>query len=139
MISLQPPVNWKRILPATLVAKTTTDTAGDGTVLGLISSPAFTDLYMKTAERAQQIDKDCTDVLKEPGMTGDEGLSFILWPDAEADGIDVQPAGLEHVIAACGPSITIVTPELRKLGVEAHFLASISEAHRRGWYDKAAK
>lgn len=126
------PVNWRRLLPPALVEGTATDTAGDGTVLGKVLSAALRTRYVKAAT-AQSIDPDCTDVLADPG------LGFLLWPDADADGLAVQPAGLPSAVAACGPPIVIPLAELRTLGVDAGLLQAIDEAHRQGWYDKTPK
>ncbi len=63
------------------------------------------------------------------------GTRLMLWPDAGADGLTVQQADFPHVVKACGPPITIALPELRKLGGAPAF----AEAHRYGWYDKAAR
>ncbi len=63
----------------------------------------------------------------------------MLWPDAAAGGLVVQPADFPHVVKACGPPITMAVPELRKLGVAPGFTEAIEAAHRHGWYDKAAE
>ena len=60
-----------------------------------------------------------------------------LWPDAEADALEVMQADFPHVVQACGPPESLILPELRRLGVDAAFLADLDEAHRRGWYDKS--
>ena len=86
------------------------ETAGDGSTLGTVSSDRLSDLYRDLAKRGGG-EPECVDALKETE------LNFLLWPDAKQDGLVVQPAGLLHVIAACGPALPIPLQTLRSLGV----------------------
>lgn len=117
-------VDWAKLLPE-LARRKGTDTAADGSTLGTVSSDRLSDLYRDAAKRGGG-DPECVDALK------DTELNFILWPDATADGLAVQPAGLPHVIAACGPSRPILVDTLKSLGVDAEFLKAIEAAHRQG-------
>jgi hypothetical protein len=116
--------DWAKLLPE-LVQHTGTDTAGDGSALGTIASEKLADLYRDTAKHGGS-DPDCADALK------DTELNFILWPDAKQNALAVQPAGLLHVIAACGPALPIPVETLRSLGVNVELLGAIEAAHRRG-------
>ncbi len=126
------PVNWARLLPAALVKGTSLDNAGDGTSIGLVSSPVLQDLMVKAemADAANPLDPDCKDVVSDPEV------KLSLWPDAKAGGLAVQPASLIHAVAACGDSVVIPTATLRKLGVSAALLDAIDVAHTAGFYDR---
>lgn len=119
------PVNWSALLPAALVGKASLDTAGDGTRIGIASSPLLQQLYLKE----HKIDPECLEPLSEPGM------QFILWPDAEQPGLVIQPASLPHVVAACGDSATISLTRLRQLGGKAELVDAIQAAHDEHLYE----
>jgi hypothetical protein len=120
------PLNWERLLPKTLVGKASLDTAGDGTRLGVVESPALKALYVKLAKP----DTDCAPVLR------DSALKFMLWPDAARAGIAVQPTDLPHVVAACATDVVIPLATLRTLGADAALLGAIAAAHAAGLFDK---
>ncbi len=123
------PVNWAPLLPESLAAKTGTDSVGDGTVIGHLSSPVLQDLYLAGGTR----EAECTDALR------DQSLAFILWPAAAAGGLAIQPAALPRALRACGDPVTIPLPRLRALGVRADLLNAIEEAQRQGWHDRAPR
>ena len=126
------PVNWARLLPATMIQSATLDTAGDGTRIGVIQSRALQDDYVKarTSDPKDPLDPDCKDVVQDPD------LKFNLWPDAQAGGVRIEPEGLPHVVAACGDSVPIPTAVLRKMGVQPALLDAIDSAHAHGWFEK---
>lgn len=113
------PVNWAALLPASLVQGTSLDTAADGTQIGVLSSRELQKLYLQ----ARKPDPDCKEVLSDPD------LKLSLWPDAKAGGLMVAPAGLPHVVAACGDPAAIPTATLRKLGVKPVLLDAIDTSH----------
>jgi hypothetical protein len=130
------PVNWARLLPASLIQGTSLDSAGDGTQVGVVSSRAFQDLYLKakSSDPKDPLDPECRDVLSDPG------LKFNIWPDGKGDGLALQAEGLPHVVAACGSdSVIVATSILLKLGVQPALLDAIDTAHLRGWYDPATQ
>ncbi len=132
-LSTGSPVNWTRLLPASMVQSSTLDTAGDGTKIGVIGSRTLQDFYIKalSSDPKNPLDADCRDVLKDPD------LKFNLWPDARAGGIAIEPEGLPHAVAACGDSAVVPIADLRKMGVQPALLDAIEIAHRNGWYDGA--
>jgi hypothetical protein len=119
------PVSWGLLLPQALASNTDTDTVGDGTVIGTVSSPALRDLYLKAGMGGSE----CAGFL--PQMD----LSFILWPNARDAGITLQPSFLPHVMAACGDELTIPVPTLRNLDVRPELLDAIETAHEKRLYD----
>ncbi len=129
-LSTGSPVNWARLLPTSLVQSSTLDTAGDGTRIGVIGSHTLQEFYINAqfAGTKNAVDPGCRDVLQ------DSKLNFSLWPDAKAEGIAIEPQGLAHVVAACGGSLVIPVPELRKMGVQGTLLDAIETAHAHGWY-----
>lgn len=119
------PLNWSRFLPAVLVQKTGIETAGDGTVVGTVSSPKLHELYLKGYKN----DPDCAEAIKDPD------LPFTLWPSAPTEGITIQPFGLPHAVAACAGEVTIPLSVLRTLSVRHELLGAIEDAHEQGLYD----
>jgi len=114
------PLNWERLLPKALVQSASLDTAGDGTSLGVVASPALTQLYFKIANP----DGECGPALREIG------LQFMLWPDARREGVAIQPSGLPHVIAACGTDAVIPLATLRSVGADRGLLDAIAAGHQ---------
>ncbi|WP_413988739.1 hypothetical protein ACMDCR_22365 [Labrys okinawensis] len=117
------PVDWARFLPPALLGEKGTTKAADGTVLGTLSSPALTALYVKAVKPAD-IDPSCQDALDS------QPLHFLAWPDAKADGLALLQTDLPHVTAACGPAATVPMAELRSAGVDPALLDAIEAAHK---------
>lgn len=125
------PIDWRGLFPADVIDAATTSPGGDAAPLR-VSSDALWRLYARAvAADGVGADPQCRQVLADQ-----TGGALMLWPDAATDGLDVQPADFPHVIKACGPP---ETSALQELGANADLLAAIAEAHRRGWYDRAAK
>ena len=119
------PLNWERLLPKALLGTASLDTAGDGTQLGVVASPALKALYLKLVKP----DADCGSALRE------NDLQFMLWPDAAREGVAMAPSGLPHVIAACGDDAVIPVATLRTLGVAPGLVEAITAAHAAGLFD----
>ena len=109
------PVDWRQMLGPRLVAYTNTDTVIDGTTIGMIGSKALRDVYV----RARKPDKDCADVLTDPG------LNFVAWLDGKRHGLAIQPV-LPHVVAACGDDVTVPLPDLRRLGADPALTSALA-------------
>ena len=124
------PVNWARLLSAALINSTSLDTAGDGTKIGVIQSRALQDFYVKarSSDPKDPLDPDCKDIVQDPE------LKFNLWPDAQAGGIQIEPEGLPHAVAACGDNVLIPSAALRKIGVQPALVDAIESAHAQGWF-----
>jgi len=118
------PVNWARLLPKSLVDAVSTDSAGDGTTIGLIASKTLQKIYAREALAAGDADfkANCADTV------GQDGLTFQVWPDAKAGGLMLQP-DLPHVVLACGDPQVISIQTLKSLGVAAPLLSAIEAAH----------
>jgi hypothetical protein len=117
------PIDWARVLPRALVESTTVETAGDGSVLGLVKSTALNALYRRA------LSEDCREVLS------DDDLAFQLWPDAKAGGLIMRTMVLPHAVAACAESVTVPTAALRGMGVRPELLDAIDSAHRDGRFE----
>ena len=117
------PVDWAKLMPASLAVTSGTSTGADGTVVGTIAAAKLTELYIK-AVKTEDADAQCDDVLKQTE------LHFIAWPDVKTNGLVLQQMDLPHVAAACGPAATIPMATLRELGVDAKLLDAM-EAGRK--------
>jgi hypothetical protein len=118
------PANWAQLLPKALVDSVSTDSAGDGTTIGLIASKTLQQIYVREAMAKGDADfkSSCADTLNQ------DGLTFQVWPDAKAGGLMLQP-NLPHVVLACGAPQGVSVQALRKLGVAAPLLSAIEAAH----------
>jgi hypothetical protein len=128
------PIDWRKILPPVLVKQAARDPGGTDADPVLVTSSVLWSIYAKAA--ASPNDQECAAVLADPAGLG---TRLMLWPDAEADGLVVQPADFPHAVKTCGPPVTIAVPELRRLGIAPALIAAVDEAHRYGWYDKPAR
>lgn len=126
------PVNWTRLLPASMSISASLDAAADGTRIGVIRSRVLQDYYVKarSSDKKDPLDADCRDVIQDPE------LKFNLWPDAQAGGIEIEPESLPHVVAACGASVLIPAAALRRMGVQPSLVDAIESAHAKGWFGK---
>ena len=118
------PANWARLLPKALVDAASTDSAGDGTTVGLIASKRLQTIYAREALAGMKADdrKDCADVVNQ------DGLTFQVWPDAKAAGLMLAP-DLPHAVAACGDPQPVGVQALKSLGVAAPLLSALAAAH----------
>lgn len=96
------PPDWTRLLPPALAGEAALDTAGDGSPVGLVRSPALLQLARGAAR------PDCKDVLD-----ADSGR-FVIWP--EQGGLTAVIFGLAHVVQACADGISLPPARLRALG-----------------------
>ena len=117
------PANWARLLPKALIDSTSTDSAGDGTTIGLIASKTLQKIYAREALAHGDADfkTNCADVVSQ------DGLTFQVWPDAKADGLMLVP-DLPHVVLACGDPQVVSVQALKNLGVGAQLLSAIEAA-----------
>ena len=98
------PLDWLTVLPTD--ASATTDSALDGTTVGLVTWDKLNVLALKAAS------KECREVLKEQ-----ESMRFLLSLDGRAGGLIVRVFGLPHVIAACEEPFTIPAAQTKQMGV----------------------
>ena len=128
------PLDWAKLLPAAFAGKATTDTAGDGTVIGRLSSPAITALYkrrvlggMDPAER-----KDCASWFDE------EELPVMLWLDADQEAVVIETTAFPHAGRACAEEVNLSPADLAKIGASPRVIALLKAAHAaRAWTDSA--
>ena len=95
------PADWMRLLPPGLASAAEVSTAGDGTTLGLVRSPALLRIAIGDAA------PDCVDPLAHADW-------FTLWP--EAGGLTATVFGLPHAVAACATPVTLTPGQLRARG-----------------------
>jgi hypothetical protein len=113
-------VDWTHLFPNGLLQRA----GGASQGVAAVTSDALA-LFYRQSGRPAAVDPQCQQVI------ADTPLSFLLWPDAKADGLVLQPSNLPHVIAACGVAVTVPIATLRKLGLRADMLDAIESAHRQ--------
>ena len=121
------PVDWRRLLGGRLVQTASVDTVIYGTSIGMLSSPALREIYVRSVRAAAGRDRtwwaDCADTLRDPRLV------FIAWLDAKRAGLVLQPS-LPHVEAACAEEAAIPAATLRGLGADPGLVGAIEAAHR---------
>jgi hypothetical protein len=117
------PVNWQRLMGKTVAGVGSLDTADDGTSIGVLASPVLSKLF--TAAVVKDGNPDCKDVLQGQ----DSPLTFVIWPDAKGNGIELFAHGLPFAVAVCAGPEEIPAATLSSIGVEPDFLAALAAAH----------
>jgi hypothetical protein len=116
-------LNWKVLLPKTMVRSVIVNTASDGAKFGVVEAPFLKTLYMGTVT-----DVDCESALRAVD------LRFILWLDPQREGIALQPYGLAHAVNSCGTETVVGLATLRQMHMNPSLLRSIAAAHTARLY-----
>lgn len=106
------PVNWAALLPAPLVAGTTTEVAMDGTIMGLVRSKLLADLG---ADPSRACDM------------GDDAV-FQLWPDTDRQGVNFAWADPPHADEECGEPAVLDLETLRNHHASARLIWALAHA-----------
>lgn len=115
------PPEWKRLLPADIVARAGTLRLADGSVAASIVSPRLAGLLVAAGQDQAVLDAACLDALNDPG------IPLVLWPDARG-GLGVAAQDLGPQLARCEAPVLLAMPQLREAGVDAGLLAAIDAA-----------
>lgn len=115
-------VDLQKLLPG-LATTAALDSATDGSKIGTIASEKLSALYREGAKRDGP-DPDCVNALKE------SDLAFIAWPDAGEGGLVIAPTTLPHVVAACGPDVTLSPATLKDAGADPALLEALAAARK---------
>lgn len=116
------PVDWTRLLPASLTGTMALEEQGDGTKVVTLASKRLFQLYMAgyRAGDAQSSDlEECKQALLGEATDGPPGM--MVWLDAKAGGLAVQ-VGLAHVEKACEEPVIIPAAALRAEGAQPALL-----------------
>ena len=128
------PLDWRKLLPAAFTGKASTDTAGDGTVVGRLASPAITALYKRRVLGGMDADgrKDCASWFDE------DELPVVLWLDADQQAVVIQTTAFPHAGRACAEEVNLSPADLAKIGAAPRLIALLKAAHAaRAWTDSA--
>ena len=120
-------VDWRTLLPASLIQSTPLDEALDGGKIGLISSDKLAATYGMLYPTRPQNDISNEDWSSCREAVG-EARAFLAWPAVKPNGLAVQPADLPHVVAACGVPVIVPTAMLRSLGVSQSLTDALDAA-----------
>ena len=127
------PLDWRTLLPKAVAGEASTDSAGDGTVKGLLTSKTLSSLYKREVTRGMDKDlgKDC-------GGAYDQLLPMMLWLDADREAVVMQTTAFPHAMKACAEEVTLSPAQLTKLGASPRLVALLKAAHAaRAWTDSA--
>ncbi len=123
------PVDWTKLLPATLTGKVALQQGADGTRMVTLSSKRLTELYFtgyRTDGKPNAEDAECRDALKNAAAEAPPAM--MVWLDAKAGGLVIQ-FDVAHVIQACADPVVIPAATLRKLGAAPRLVDAIDAAH----------
>jgi len=113
------PVDWRRLLPAQLLAEPGRTSQGTAAPPEAIASPALTALFIAESEK-EGVGPDCKEAFAEQEM------NFEFWPDAKAKGLAVRAVNLLHwAEGPCGGPVTIPAETLKSLGFDALLIQDI--------------
>ena len=106
------PVDWRRLLPASL--RRAPGRAADGAAApdDAIASPALTALFVDQSTK-EGVGADCQEAF------GQQEMNFEFWPDAKAKGLAMRAANLLHwAEGPCSGPVTIPVATLKRLGFD---------------------
>lgn len=122
------PVDWTKLLPASLTGKMALEEQADGTKIVTLASKRLFDLYMAGYGAGDPPDSDlqeCKDALVSQATDGPPGM--MVWLDAKGGGLAVQ-VGLPHVVQACEEPVTIPASVLKTEGAQPALLKAFDGA-----------
>ena len=112
-------VDWRRLLPASLLAEPGRASEGADPPADAIASPALTALFLAESEK-EGVGADCKEAFAEQEM------KFEFWPDAKAKGLAMRAANLLHwAEGPCGGPVTIPIETLKRLGFDARLIQDV--------------
>ncbi len=123
------PVDWTKLLPASLTGDLSLDNGADGTKTVQLSAKRLYALYLTGihyGKGANDTDPECKDVLEQPDNTAPP---MSAWLDAKQGGLAVERNDLPHATAACEVPVVIPAATLRKEGASAVLTNAIEAAH----------
>jgi hypothetical protein len=121
------PVDWTKLLPASLTGTVALEEQGDGTKIVTLAAKRLFELYMAgyRAGEAPSSDLDeCKQSLRDQAT--DAPPAMMVWLDAKEGGLAVE-VGLAHVEQACEESVVIPAATLRTEGAQAALLKAFDK------------
>jgi hypothetical protein len=125
------PVDWTRLLPASLTGTVALRQQGDGTRIVTLASKRLVDLYMSGygAGQAPGSDlDDCKQALLDQAADGPPHM--MVWLDGKANGLAVL-VGLPHVMAPCEDPVVIPGAVLETEGAAPALLHALDAGRRK--------
>lgn len=118
-LSAGEPVDWRRQLPASLLAGPGRAFDGTAPAADAIGSPALTALFIDQSAK-EGVGDDCQEAFDQQPM------NFEFWPDAKAKGLAMRAANLLHwAEGPCSGPVTIPVATLKRLGFDASLIEDI--------------
>jgi hypothetical protein len=112
--------DWRKLLPASLLADSRRASAGADLAIDAIASSALTALFIDESEK-EGVGDDCKEAF------GEQEMNFDFWPDAKAKGLAMRAANLLHwAEGPCGGPATIPMETLRRLGFDPRLIEDIA-------------
>ena len=113
-------VDWRKLLPASLLAEPGRASNGTAAPTDAIASPALTALFIEESEK-EGVGADCKEAF------GEQTMNFVFWPDAKAKGLAMRATNLLHwAEGPCSGPATIPIETLKRLGVDALLIEDIA-------------
>ncbi len=127
------PVDWTRLLPASLTGRVALVRGMDGTRMVTLSSARLLSLYLSGYERAirlpgTDIAAEDLDTCKEAVRQSVDPPAMMAWLDAKSGGLAVQ-FDLPHAAQACAVPVVIPGAILRGDGANPALVEAIQAAH----------
>lgn len=118
------PVDWRRLLPSSLISSTTLVTGLGGSREGLVLSPRLLSLYRnRYPAKPKDIDPADRDECRDSVQDG-----FTIWLDAPTQGLMIQPTAQNFAAAACAVPISLPASLLAAFGADPALAAALRAA-----------
>ena len=124
------PVDWARLLPASLVGKLSLVEGEDEVKMVALASPRLNALYRAGYDHGGDPAeaKECRDAVA--GEMEGGPVPMVAWLDAKVGGLAVQ-FDLPHAVEACAETVVITAAILRREGASPRLLAALAAARAR--------
>jgi hypothetical protein len=124
------PVDWTKLLPASLTGTLALQTGADGTKMVTLASRRLFQLYLAGYQNDVTTDPGqptCKQIMTETGA--DSPPAMMAWLDAKEGGLAIQ-FDVIHAIEACATPVVIPVDTLRQAGAAAALTDAIEAAHK---------
>jgi hypothetical protein len=120
------PVDWTKLLPASLTGTVALNEGADGTKVVTLTSKRLTDLYVAGYAKGKHA-SDCGSAMTDQIADGPQAM--MTWLDARTGGLAMVVVDVPHAIAACDDPVVVPTATLRQAGAAPSLLSALEAAH----------
>ena len=124
------PVDWTRLLPASLTGTLALQEGADGTKMVTLASKRLFELYLagyRAGDKSADA-RECKQVIQD--SAGDNPPPMMVWLDAKVGGLAVQ-FELPHAVQVCEETVVVPLTTIRAEGAQSILVDAIQKAQQQ--------